>query len=155
LNRELKGAGGGRTILRTVNYFTDTGLLRGLTEDKRATVQPRRGLALVFEAVPVLEEAGTLDFDTNEASDEQGRTLYVTHSFITSMTPGDALREVPRGEKAAPHRWTVFLLPPAQDARWLRVQVVTDEIAPSDQPRKITFRDLSQPVTRPNYDMFF
>ncbi|MBV9471056.1 MAG: hypothetical protein JOZ57_17600, partial [Abitibacteriaceae bacterium] len=148
VNQEVKGASGARTILRRVIYFNEPDQLSGAPRKLRDKLQPARGLALVFEAVPTAgngtgqETKQNLNFTF--AHDNQGRDLNANK--YSAVAPADALVATMPPE---PYRWTVFLLPPAANATTLNVQVVTDEIRAIGPARTVTFKDVPLPQPRP------
>jgi hypothetical protein len=129
---------GTRLILRKIGYFDPEHPLPAESVANGA-FKPPWGFALVYEIVPVRENASA-SLSVTAARDDKQRPLN-ERSGITG-TSSDVWRKE-RIEKGI--WWTTFLLPTYPDARHFSVKLSVDETIPMGRQEKITFRDLPAP----------
>ncbi len=117
-DEEVRSDTGAPLTLRAIRTYSSLDELPGLTSRVRV---PERGLALIFEAKPVLPGA-QLRFDLGDARDEMNRPLNL--SFFSNWQPGHALKT---GGKDF---WTLILSSPAAGAKSLTFEGKMSEEGP-------------------------
>ncbi len=143
-NVERKSPHGARLVLRDINL---PDYRRAADAGRVSRLFRERQMSLTFEFLPAPGQAASrtqaartrLEFACDQALNEWGHQLNVDSNLselIGNIKPATASRGA---------LWTLYLLPPAPQAKWLNVRVTADESVAAGKAQAIVLRDVPAP----------